>query len=151
MAGALITIEANTAEIDRALSQLMDFGENPFEFFDFVGLELVASTQDRFDTGVDPQGKAWKVSQRVEREGGKTLKKSGLLAQEITYNATDELLEVGSDKIYAAIHQFGGETGSRKGRFDMPARPFLGLSDEDEAMIVDTAFGFIEQAAAGYA
>jgi phage gpG-like protein len=38
---------------------------------------------------------------------------------------------------YAAIHQFGGETGSRRGRFIMPKRSFVGLSSASAGKITD--------------
>ncbi len=54
-------------------------------------------------------------------------------------------MEIGSPSIYAGTHQFGAAKGAfgstSKGApipwGDIPARPFLGLSDADEADIRD--------------
>jgi phage virion morphogenesis protein len=53
-------------------------------------------------------------------------------------------VDVGTDIVYAAIHQFGGETG-RGNKTIIPARPFLGVREEDwaeiESMLVNELFG----------
>jgi phage gpG-like protein len=40
-------------------------------------------------------------------------------------------LQFGTDKVYGATHQFGDATRN------ITARPFLGVSDEDETAILD--------------
>lgn len=143
MTGARVTFEANTDQVDRVLDAMLDFGHNPYEFLDEVGGQLATSTQDRFDAGVGPDGKAWKTSQRAASKGGKTLIDDGHLVGSITHDATSDYVDVGSDQVYAAIHQFGGNAG-RGGFTVIEARPFLGVSDQDEKMIEDTAFEFLE-------
>ena len=101
----------------------------------------------------------------------KILTERGLLRGSIHYELNGDTLEVGTDRKYGAIHQFGGVVkipartqtvkvgtkGKNKGRFmkakskaahaiertftipahdvSIPARPFLGLSAEDEQAI----------------
>ena len=91
-------------------------------------------------------------------EGGKTLVDSARLMQSITSNASDTGVEVGTNVLYAAIHQFGGTIRAKtsrglrfkigKGRdaswatrqsVTIPARPFLGIDAEDEAEIIQIA------------
>lgn len=60
---------------------------------------------------------------------------------------------VGSPEIYAATHQFGrlarpGQ-GLPFGAAAIPARPFIGLSDEDEAEILDIVEDRLRRAAGG--
>ena len=51
----------------------------------------------------------------------------------------------GTNKVYAATHQFGAERGEfgadRRGRpipwGDIPARPFLGVGDEQRGIILE--------------
>ena len=68
---------------------------------------------------------------------------SGILAHTITWQLVPEGVEIGSPKIYAGTHQFGAKQG-QYGRDrrnhpipwgDIPARPFLGLSADDESAI----------------
>lgn len=63
---------------------------------------------------------------------------SGALATQISYRATNSGLEVGSTMPYGAMQQFGG----RKAQWphlwgDIPARPFLGFSADDERVARD--------------
>lgn len=60
--------------------------------------------QKLFDGGAMPQSQA-----AIERKG-KTLIKDHHLYDSYTFNLTRGGLEVGSAKVYAAIHHFGGQT-----------------------------------------
>lgn len=127
--------------------------------FDAIGAALVVSTQDRFERETGPDGKKWPVSIRAKETGGKTLTDTARLVGSITHNATAEKLEVGTNVIYAAIHQLGGRIEAKGGgrlkfrlpdgsfrtvgSVTMPQRPFLGLDDEDEKEIEATAADWI--------
>ena len=58
----------------------------------------------------------------------------GGLRGSITYRAYRAALEHGTNKIYGAIHQLGGKAG-RGHRVTIPARPYLGYSEENVAVI----------------
>jgi phage gpG-like protein len=60
----------------------------------------------------------------------KILQQSGRLAASFTYTVSGNTLTVGSNVIYAAIHNYGGPTG-RGHKVAMPARPMLVVQDED--------------------
>ena len=107
----------------------------------------MVSTQRRFETGTAPDGSAWPASFRAGLVGGRTLVDTGRLVQSITHNAQDDGVQVGTNVLYAAIHQFGGVIsavsakalsfliGDRRvfaRQVTIPARPFLGLDREDE-------------------
>ena len=69
---------------------------------------------------------------------------------------------VGSNLPYARIHQLGGTIRPKKGKFlkfrgldgedvfvkevTIPARPYLGISDDDREEIMDTMTDFLEGA-----
>ena len=74
-----------------------------------IGSRLVASVIDRFETVSGPGGVPWKKSGRAAREAGQTLTDTGRLRSSIAYNLTPDGIEVGTNVVYAAIHQFGGE------------------------------------------
>lgn len=96
-----------------------------------IGNELVTSVSRRFETGTAPDGSRWPESLRARLTGGQTLIKSGRLRDSIAETGpqlTARSVEVGTNVVYAAIHQFGGT---------IPARPYLGLSDTDERVIQD--------------
>lgn len=76
--------------------------------FDAIGAALVVSTQDRFERETGPDGEKWPASLRARTTGGKTLTDKGMLVGSLTHNATDAMVEIGTNLIYAAIHQLGG-------------------------------------------
>ncbi|MBF0249961.1 MAG: phage virion morphogenesis protein [Alphaproteobacteria bacterium] len=114
---------------------------------DEIGSMLVASTQDRFERGVDPDGRPWTPSGRVNMSQGtaKTLLDSGRLMSSITHEPGNSQVEVGSNVIYAAIHQLGGQAG-RGLAATIPARPYLGVSAEDEREIGNIVDDYLAEA-----
>ena len=118
-----------------------------------IGSFLETITRERFQSGQAPDGTAWKPSLRALITGGKTLLDTGRLVGSIVSEATDRSVEVGTNVIYAAIHQFGGTIRGKAGKLQfrlangqfvtkdavtMPARPFLGVSSDDEQEILDS-------------
>src|SRR4051794_28845950 len=96
-----------------------------------MGLQLVSITKRSFsDASLRP--KAW-----PPRKSGGThslLRKSGSLWQSIRITqTTGESVTVGSDRVYAAIQQFGSR--KQKGRGSgIPARPFFPFASPDAPM-----------------
>jgi len=75
----------------------------------------------------------------------------------INYQVDGSAVRIGSPMIYAGVQQYGAKTGefgmgafkTRKGTFpipwgDIPARPFLGFSDTDQAAILDTMLAYLK-------
>lgn len=110
------------------------------------------STRERFSTETAPDGTKWKKSLRAIVSGGKTLTQYGHLGDSLTRRSDSTSAEWGFNRIYAAIHQFGGviKAKTAKGlhfrlangehvtvrQVRMPARPSLGISAGDEADIL---------------
>ncbi|PHS34903.1 MAG: phage virion morphogenesis protein [Alkaliphilus sp.] len=123
-----------------------------------LGETLRTSTVQRFKDEEDPDEKAWEPSIRAKEENGKTLTSTALLRRSIKTSVSGSGFAVGTNKIYAATHQFGDEgrtirAKSSKGlRFkigsrwitkkkvvvNIPARPFLGISEKDMTEIKRT-------------
>ena len=95
-----------------------------------VGEVLVNSTMQRFDEGIGPDGKPWEPSLRAAASGGKTLLDKARLRNSISSLATADAVYVGSNLIYALIHQEGGQAG-RGHSVTIKKRPYLGVSEED--------------------
>ena len=172
-AGLEIRVDGD-GEIERALRRLRRFvsGEGMSDAFDEIGARLEASTQHRFETETAPDGEPWKPSRASYGRGpapggmgnpdrGQTLTDTGRLRASIARIVGEDMLQVGTNVVYAGIHQFGGKTKphvirpKRKkalawpgGRHPVrkvshpgskiPARPFLGLSAGDERSILRT-------------
>lgn len=88
----------------------------------------------------------WIESKRAQDDAGQTLLDTGQLAASITYSATSSGVTIGSNKVYAAIHQFGGQTGKNKA-VTLPARPYNVVQEEDLAEIQAAAEDFFKRVA----
>ena len=66
---------------------------------------------------------------------------SGLLGS-VQPDYSDNYASVGSNKVYAAIHQLGGMAGPGRS-VEIPARPFLDLTEEDMQEIIDIITGYL--------
>lgn len=121
------------------------------------------STLERFRQGRESEGRRWKTSIRAANEGGRTLIKTAQLRNSIHARSDASGFAVGTNVKHAATHQFGepGRTirarrkkalcfringhwvSKKQVRIQIPARPFLGLSDEDMQEIKNTVEDFI--------
>ena len=134
MAGNRIDIEVEDRQVRAAVGRLVAALAQPRDAFEAIGSYLEASTIRRFEREEGPGGKSWKKSLRALAEGGQTLTDFGTLRGSIAHNADDAGVEVGSNLVYARIHQLGGKAG--KGRkATLPARPYLGIDDRDALAI----------------
>ncbi|OJU91376.1 MAG: phage virion morphogenesis protein [Burkholderiales bacterium 66-5] len=145
MAGTHLTI--TTSELDRLQASvriLADGVRDTSTLMPQLGEYLQRSTQERFDTKTAPHGKAWtdlKHPSLKKHNQNKVLTLHGFLRRGIHSQVTAPgTVEVGSNLVYAATHQYG--------RGGIPARPFLGLSTTDRqeitAIVTDwaTELGF---------
>lgn len=111
-----------------------------------------SSAVNRFRSQVGPDGKPWKPSIRAQLENKDTLRKSGVLLASHSSSATDTEAVVSNNRVYAGIHQFGGTirqflaSGSVR-EIPMPARPFIGIDDDDRLEITRLVADFVSQAA----
>ena len=148
-----ISIHLDDAVVQAVLGQVVNRMTNARGLYDNIGAAMVVSTQMRFEREQSPDGSPWPQSLRARLEGGKTLQKSRQLYQKITHQADDHGVEWGSDLPYARIHQEGGVIvpksagalffqlpGGRGWVFassvEIPARPYLGVDDDDRAEII---------------
>lgn len=126
---------------------------------------LRESTLERFKQSRGPSGKRWKTSIRAAQSGGKTLIDTAQLRNSIKSAADDTGFAVGTNVVYAGTHQRGAPNRTIRaktarglrfrvnGHFvtkqqvqvSIPARPFLGVSEDDleeiEAMLEDFVGG----------
>ncbi len=146
-------------EAGRRLSNLADSGHNLTPLFQDIGEYLVRSTKERFNTQTDPSGKPWaplseEYRARKKQNRDKILTLSRDLGGSVAFRAARDHVDVGTRPIYSGTHQFGAAKGSfgstSKGSpipwGDIPARPFLGLSDEDEREITLIVVDYLAEA-----
>lgn len=109
---------------------------NKPELLDIVGATVESQTRRRIqDEKEGPDGKSWpswSAKYAKRRPGGRTLLMSDdQLLDTLTHARVDQdSVEVGSNMIYAATHQFGD--GDR----NIPSRPYLGISGDNETDLI---------------
>lgn len=132
-----------------------------------IGTGLIENTHTRFERAVDPSGKGWKAlkpAYAAVKRGPGILRGAGMrggLMGSITQRAGHDSVEVGTNKIYAGVHQSGATIKPKSaGRLvfrlasgvvfarsvTIPARPFSGFSSEDEVTTLDVVEGALERA-----
>lgn len=168
-AGLKVGVEVDAGRIHNAFNRLLATDRGLLHgALANIGEYLVEATQDRFDKQQSPEGKAWTPTWTDYWKAKKTkliLTESRRLRDSIVYQFDgSETLAIGTNVIYAAIHQFGGEIVPKNAkvlffkiggdevvaqRVLMPARPFLGLSLIDREEIVAIIADHVTQAWAG--
>ena len=157
----MITVELKEDEITGALVRLAGLTGDLSPILSGIGELLAESTKVRMAAGVSPDGTAFAPRaastlaryKKLGKSYGLPLHLTGEMARQVNYNAGADFVEVGTTSIQAAVMQFGaaqGEFGAFMGKDklgrdhfhaipwgNIPARPFIGLSDEDRTNILD--------------
>ena len=155
MPGATITVTFEDREVAEALHRMASRSRDMTPVMRDIGEHLLNTTRERFDNAQAPDGTPWaplsEVTKQRKGRGGhpgnaeKILIESGALhTHGLVYQVGRDKVEVGSPLEYAGTQQFGAARGAfssmSKGApipwGDIPARPFLGLSDDDGKEIV---------------
>lgn len=109
MTGIGITIQADgESAVMQALQRLSNIDQSKPKLFDAIGQMVVSNIRSRWAIGEGLEGK-WRLSGRVMRKGGTTLRDTSRLMNSITHNVLQNGVEIGTDVEYGAIHHFGGE------------------------------------------
>jgi phage virion morphogenesis protein len=135
------------------------------DLMDDIGRRLVSETDRRFETETAPDGTSWKPSRRAIETGGQTLTDKGRLRDSISHQVGPRSVAIGTNLIYAAVHQAGATirpTSAKALKFRLPngafvttkevtipARPFIGISDEGEAAIGELTLAWLDDVARG--
>ena len=144
-----VVLRVDDSEVQQALSRLAGRMENLTPVFKNIGEYVTSSTLERFDDEEDAQGNKWAALTaatiaRKQKKGKilKILQQDGDLRRTVVYQAGASKVEIGTNRIYGAIHQFGGRAG-RGGKVNIPARPFLGVSAADSLEVVSIVEDFL--------
>lgn len=146
MAG--VTASLTTEGLDVAIGRLARLeGFEMATLADAAGAILESSTRRRIEeTKRAPDGTHWvawseKYDDTRDHDRHSLLINEGDLRDSIASYSTGREVHVGSTLIYAAHHHFGGdEIGS-----GIPARPFLGVSDDDRIDLADLVTGTLKE------
>ena len=165
MAGAAVELGLREIEgLARILNGVKLGPKDRVQLLKDIGVEMEAQTQERFDAQKDTEGNPWKELAQKTRDcytqnglgGGSLLVQGGGLRDSVESRVSGSWsVLVGATKIYAAIHQFGGEIAPKNAPYlfvpgygklkkvNIPARPYLGVSARDAADIAAVARRFV--------
>ncbi|SFT73913.1 phage virion morphogenesis protein [Halomonas saccharevitans] len=155
MAGIALNVDINNEQVAEMLGRMRRNVENLRPALLEIGEHLQGAVEERFRTETDPEGHPWEPLSdftKANKRNDQILTESGGagLRGSIHYRAGRDTLEQGTNKIYGAIHQLGGTIRAKGGslaigrpggafalvkKVTIPARPYLGLSDEDRQVI----------------
>ncbi len=164
----MIEVSIDSQAAANALERLAQSARNPRPALKLIGERLSLSTKERFQNSTGPDGSRWKpnavatllgyagkYSKSFRKDGRISTKgaariagkkpligETGELSGGINYQMISDGVAVYSPMEYAAIHQFGGQAG-RGRKVTIEARPFLGLSAQDETMIESTVENYL--------
>lgn len=170
----MLQYELRTGVIINVLDHIESTLATPTALLADLGEYVVQSTQDRFRTSTAPDGSRWLAnsettylsilgsqhsgdddrlnSRGINRVASKRpLVGDGTLMRDIHYQISGNLLLVGSNLVYSAVHQFGATIKPKHGKslswkignvsvfvkqVVIPARPYLGISVADQAEMI---------------
>jgi phage virion morphogenesis protein len=165
MTGVSVTV--SDMEVQRALAALARLGRDPAPALKALGPLLVASTRNRIVAEQAPDGAAWPrlhPAYAAAKRGPGMLRERAMrggLFGSLTSQQDGDTLRIGTNKRYAAVHQFGavirpqtapalvfplGGRTVRAKRVTIPARPFLGISAADRDTIAEVIADFARRA-----
>lgn len=170
MGGISFRLDVLDQPLRRYFQRLGSRMESPRPVLASIGEYMLRRTEDRFFAQKDPQGQAWKKLSAITlrtKKHTKILTESGNLRGRIVYRLEPGAVVIGTNVVYAAIHQLGGtirknvqvrshwrimnrafgkpiparhvmvDSHERKMDLTIPARPFLGVNDDDRQEFED--------------
>ena len=156
--------------LERKLKAAQDMMRSLKPYWQSVGSYIQRQTiKERFEKEQSPTGEKWKplsertkaIRRKKHKSGNmKILQDNGELRRSITYEAGDTYVKVGSVLKYARVHQFGCTINVtrkqraylhyrgfhiKKSTINIPARPFLGITEAECRYIKSMLRTFIKR------
>lgn len=162
-----IDVNIDTSDLEAAMSRLREAAQDTTPIMRRCTGVLASAAEDAFDDEADPvTGAKWQplaastaAARAAKGHAGKLLQLTGSLASSLESDFGRTYAVVGTNKEYAAAHQFGATTKphvirARNGKAlnipgvgfrrvvhhpgsTIPARPFLGIGPDDEEELLD--------------
>lgn len=139
MAGTFVSIDYDDREVESFLRRIVEAGARPRGALDEIGVELSQRWgEPRFLSQSGPDGTPWAplsaeyaAWKKAETASDLILVLHGHLMDSIAHQTSERAVRIGTNRVYGATHQFGDP-----GR-NIPARPFIGVSEADKDEIVE--------------
>lgn len=140
-----VNVKIDDRDLQEKLGTMIRQMEHTRPAMQVIGEIALSSIQQNFEEGGRPS--RWQpladatIEERTKKGKwpGTILVRSGAaggLLGAIYYEALDDRTVLYANKVYAAIHHFGGEAG-RGRKVKIPARPYMMIQDEDWDEMLD--------------
>jgi len=174
MTGVTFTARFEDDELAAGIRRLITLARDPTEITEAIGLLMVQNTERRIDGPNDANGEPWAPllpAYAIMKTGPGILRETKTLQRTLTFFAGSGEVIWGSAQIYAAAQQFGvtivpkvapalsfrlgapggGTMWVHRQSVTLPARPYLGIDEEDQLGIVEIVDRSYERALYGRA
>lgn len=151
MAGVKYSIDFEGQErLQRRLNQFLNQGTSLQPAMRDIGEMLLVSHDQRFRDQKSPEGAPWtplspKYQKRKPKHKNDILTLNKLLSGNLACQSFGNTLFFGTPLEYGAIHHYGGSPDMRPSNAAIPARPWLGVDEDDKAEIYDILSTFLMQ------
>lgn len=147
MAGARFDMDGS--QVQKRLKKFLAASGNLRPAMASIGEHMLNVTEERFRAEKSPAGAGWRAlspatKAQKKKNKDKILTEYGNLRRRIIYSAKKSSMAFGTNVKYAAIHQFGGKAG-RGRKVTIPARPYLGFNQFDEAQAYQILRKYLEE------
>lgn len=147
MSDDIFEIKIDSKELNQVLDKLFEKTSDLKPLMKSIAGTMADAVEENFKQEGRPEWEKLKESTIKLRTQkgywpGKILQMRGELAASITSNYDETSAIVGTNKEYAAIHQFGGKTGKNK-KIEIPARPYLKITNLDEKIIIEKVQNYL--------
>jgi phage virion morphogenesis (putative tail completion) protein len=163
MSGVSLDFQVTDHGVRAGFTRLITVMGNTTPVMAAIGTGLVSSTHRRFVSQTSPDGAKWaplNPEYRRTKRNSRILTESGRLRDSINARPSSDAVRVGTNVLYAGVQQGGatiepvasthlvfrmGDGFAFAKSVTIPARPFLGISEDDEDMIADTVMVFLRR------
>ena len=144
-----IEIKFDNQEVHNKLLDLAKRTQNLRPLMKNIASIFAYSTEENFkeegrpEKWVDLAESTKKQRTKQRKWPGQILQVEGKLSASISTYYDNDSAVIGSNLEYAAIHQLGGQAGKNK-KVEIPARPYLKLTDDDFNEILDATEHYLK-------
>jgi len=144
MGGVAVSVKIDDKKVRALLTGVLKRMGNPAPAMKIIGAIVRTSIVRNFEKGGRPtKWQALSPETLKKKKGSAILREQGMaggLMGSVNYKPYSNKVVISANKVYAAIHHFGGKAG-RGRKVTIPARPYMMVQYEDwreiEAMLDD--------------
>jgi len=129
-----VSVKVDDKEVRKLLGGILKRLANPAPAMKILGGIVRTSIVRNFEKGGRPtKWQALSLETLKTKKGTAILREQGMaggLMGSVNYKPFSKKVVISANKVYAAIHHFGGKAGRGK-KVTIPARPYMMVQDED--------------------